>query len=91
MAFNVEQAKEVLRLDNDYNDEIILSLVQAIPSYIEATTGLTPEEQVDEPLVDTISGFIITLWYNPEGTDAQQLTRTIDSLLKTLSVIKKKV
>lgn len=80
-------AKQVLRIDNDFNDEIIAPLVNAIPGYIETTTGMTVEQQETEPLANTVGGFLLQLWYNAEGADAQQLTRTIDSLLKTLSLM----
>lgn len=86
MAMELYQAKEILRLDHDFNDDIIAPLVESIPSYIETTTGLTPDQQDTEPLTITVGGFLLQLWYNAEGTNADQLTRTIDSLLNTLSL-----
>lgn len=86
MTMSLEEAKEVLRLDNDFNDEIVYSLVSAIPSYIETTTGMKINQQVFEPLANIVGGFLLQLWYNAEGTNAEQLTRTINSLLKTLSL-----
>lgn len=83
----VEQAREVLRLDTADNDAIIEGLLSAIPDYIELTTGVTAEQQEEQPLADTAGKFILMLWYNAERADAEKLQRTIDSLLKTLALI----
>lgn len=85
----VEEAKEVLRIDNDYNDLVIEPLVLALPSYISTSTGLPLEQLLKEPLAKTVSGFLIQLWYNSEGTDSLRLNQVIESLLKTLSFMKK--
>lgn len=85
MTINLYEAKDVLRLDNNYNDDIIRGLVEAVPSYIETTTGMTIEQQKEEPLATTVGGFLIKLWYNAEGTDSYRLQQVIESLLKTLS------
>lgn len=83
----VEQGREVLRLDTEDNDEIIAGLLAAIPAYIELATGLTAEQQEEQPLADTASRFILILWYNAERADAEKLQRTIDSLLKALALV----
>ena len=80
------EACNVLHVDEGNNDELISSLLQALPSYIEVATGLTEEQQALEPLVDTVSGFILTQWYYADHADDQALTRTINSLLKALSI-----
>lgn len=90
MVMDLQKAKDILRLDNDYNDDLVLALLESIPSYIETTTGLTRLQQYDEPLTDTVGGFLLMLWFNAEDTNSEQLTRTIDSLLKTLSYVKKR-
>lgn len=87
MALSLEEAREHLRIDGTDNDVIILSLLQAIPGYIEVTTGMTAEQQVTEPLVKTASKFILQLWYNAEQTDSDKLQRTIDGLLKAITVM----
>lgn len=84
MPINLEQAKDKLRLDNDFNDSIIQSLVEAVPNYIESTTGMTIEQQKKEPLATTVGGFLVQLWYYPENTDSYRLRQVIDSLLLTL-------
>lgn len=82
----LEEACNVLHVDQGNNDELITALIEAIPDYIETTTGLNYSEQCDEPLVKTVSGFILTQWYYQDHADDQSLTRTINSLLKVLSV-----
>ena len=60
---NLTDALNVLRLDSGANDALVGSLLDAIPGYIEVTTGMSIEQQEIEPLVDTVSGFLLTLWY----------------------------
>ena len=84
MTFN--DALNVLHVDAGVNDELISSLLIAIPSYIETTTGLKEADQYKEPLVETVSGFILTQWYYADHADDQALTRTINSLLKVLTI-----
>lgn len=80
------EACNVLHVDMGNNDKLIKALIEAIPSYIETTTGLSVADQDKEPLVKTVSGFILTQWYFSDHADDQSLTRTINSLLKVLSV-----
>lgn len=83
---SLEQACNILRVDQGNNDELITALISAIPDYIETTTGLKVIYQDAEPIVETVSGFILTQWYFADHADDQSLTRTINSLLKVLSV-----
>ena len=81
----VNEAKEWLRIDNDDNDYIIESLLEATSEYIEQATGVVTEEgEKDRPLVKTIKKFLLSLWYDPTQSDPNKLQRTIDSLLKLL-------
>lgn len=80
------EAREVLRLDGTANDDIISGLLTAIPDYIELCTGVTVAEQAEEPLADTAGKFLLILWYHAERVDGDKIQRTIDSLLKTLSL-----
>ena len=41
MIFTIEKARDILRIDGSDNDAIIEPLLQAIPPYLEATTGYT--------------------------------------------------
>lgn len=80
------QAYNILHVDEGNNDELIYSLVAAIPDYIEVTTGMSAEQQETEPLVGTVSGFILTLWYFSDHSDDIKLQRTIDNLLKCITL-----
>ena len=82
----LSEACNVLHVDEGNNDELISALVAALPSYIETTTGLTQDYQVSEPLVKTVEGLLLTQWYYADHADDQSLTRTINALLKALSV-----
>lgn len=80
------EAKDVLRVDGDENDSVILALVRALPGYIETVTGMSEADQENEPIVDTVRGFILTLWYYADHTDDIKLQRTIDNLLKVITL-----
>lgn len=79
-------AREWLRIDGTDNDTVIQGLLDAVPDYIEVTTGLTAKQQAAEPLADTVTKFLLTLWYNAEQAEAERLQRTIDGLLKALTI-----
>ena len=83
--FTIEEAREILRLDGDDNDEIIYPLVSAIPPYLEATTGYGPADGNYSPLAITAGRFLLQLWYYGENSDTDKLQRVIDCLLKALS------
>ena len=82
----LEKAREWLRIDGTDNDDIIMSLVAAASDYIEITTGMSVEQQEEEPLAETAEKFLIQLWYNAEQSESEKLQRTIDGLLKALTV-----
>lgn len=82
----LDQAREWLRLDGTDNDVIISGLLSAVPGYIETTTGLPVANQDSEPLADTVTKFLLTLWYHAEQAEAERLQIVIDGLLKTLTV-----
>lgn len=84
--FTLDNAKEVLRVDGSDNDGIILALVNALPDYIETVTGMKQADQEKEPLVNTVAGFIVRLWYFADHAEDIKLQRTIDSLLKVLTL-----
>jgi hypothetical protein len=84
MIFDIEQAREILRIDGGENDTHITALVNAIPSYLEITTGYTTTGEYS-PLAKTAAGFILQLWYFGENSDTAKLQRVIDNLLKALS------
>ena len=80
------EACNVLHVNEGDNDDLISSLTLAIPGYIEVTTGLTITNQAGEPLVDTVAGLLITQWYYADHADDQSLTRTINALLKAITL-----
>lgn len=80
------EARNVLHVDAGVNDALISALVEALPSYIETTTGLEETHQDNEPLVDVVGGLLLTQWYYSDHADDQSLTRTINALLKALAV-----
>ena len=82
----LSDACNVLHVDEGNNDELISSLVEALPSYIEVTTGLSEDYQYQEPLVETVSGLLLTQWYYSDHADDQSLTRTINALLKAITL-----
>lgn len=82
----LEQAKNILRVDGGDNDALVSSLLYALPDYIEVATGMDYNQQDTEPLVDTVSGFLLTLWYYGDHSDADKLQRVIDSLLKAITL-----
>lgn len=82
----LDKAREWLRLDGADNDTVIEGLLEAIPPYIEVTTGMSSEQQGQEPLAEAVSKFILALWYNAEQSESERLQRTIDNLLKALTV-----
>ena len=82
----LSEACNVLHVDEGNNDELITALVAALPDYIETTTGLARVDQVAEPLVKTVEGLILTQWYYADHADDQALTRTINALLKAITL-----
>lgn len=82
----LEQARNILRVDGADNDALVRSLIDALPDYIEVATGMKPYQQEVEPLVETASGFILTLWYYGDHSDEAKLQRVIDSLLKAITL-----
>lgn len=86
MLFTLQEACNILHVDVGVNDNFITALVLAIPDYISVTTGLSPYAFSSEPLVKTVGGFILTLWYYADHADDVALKRTIDNLLKCISL-----
>lgn len=82
----LSEACNILHVDAGNNDELITNLCDAIPGYIETATGYPEAKQDEEPLCKTVSGFLLTLWYYSDHTDDMKLQRTIDNLLKCISI-----
>jgi hypothetical protein len=83
-VFTIDEARDVLRIDGTDNDAQITALVEAIPAYLEITTGYKAAGEFS-PLAKTAARFILQLWYFGESADTDKLNRVIDNLLKALS------
>ena len=80
------QAFDILRLDEDANSDLVHSLVEAIPPYIELSTGLSTAQQDAEPMCYALSKVLLSLWYYGDKADAISLTRIAESLQKAIGV-----
>ncbi|MCQ6530097.1 head-tail connector protein [Bacillus mycoides] len=87
MLIDIQEARDALRIDGEDNDVIIIPLLESIPSYLEVTTGRTWEDTPVHPLAQTVTKFILQLWYDPQDRDSERLKRTIDNLLTALTVL----
>lgn len=84
--FMLPEARDILRIDGTANDGIIEPLIEAIPAYLQATTGYVPAAGEDySPVARTAGQFLLQLWYYGENSDTDKLQRVIDCLLKALS------
>ena len=59
MIFNITEARDILRIDGTENDAIITPLVEAIPSFLEHTTGYRATEGNYSPVAMTAARFIL--------------------------------
>jgi len=87
MIIDIEEARDTLRLDGDDNDIIILPMIDAIPDYLETTTGSSWVDEPNNELAKTAAKFILQLWFDPQQEDTARLKRTIDSLLYVLTIM----
>lgn len=87
MLISIEEARDTLRIDGTDNDMIITALLQSIPSYLEVSTGRDWDTEPVHPLAQTVTKFVLQLWYFEQGPDTERLRRTIDSLLVALTAL----
>ncbi|MBD7939455.1 phage gp6-like head-tail connector protein [Cytobacillus sp. Sa5YUA1] len=88
MLIDIQEARNAVRVDGEDNDIIIVPLLESIPSYLEVTTGRTWEDDTEiHPLAQTVTKFILQLWFDPQGQDSERLKRTIDNLLTALTAL----
>lgn len=86
---DIDEACDLLRVSSD-NEAIIEAHTATIPEYVEIITGypatMTDSGNCNET-VKTLCRFILQLFFNPDGTDADSLKRTIDSLTATVKAL----
>ncbi|HBE76347.1 MAG TPA: DNA packaging protein [Firmicutes bacterium] len=88
MILTIEEAREALRIDGTDNDVIITPLLEAIPAYLEVSTGKAwDDDSTSSPLAKTAAKFILQLWYYPQNQEADRLKRAIDGLLVALTAL----
>lgn len=82
----LSEACNVLHVDEGNNDDLIISLLMALPGYIEVSTGMSEGAQINEPLCQVVEGLLLTQWYYADHADDQALTRSINALLKAITL-----
>lgn len=81
----LELAKNILRIDTDFDDDRIAAIINILPHYIYERTGFSVDKQAGEPLCQLLEQFLIRKFYLPDepyGT----IDKTIDSLLTALKI-----
>lgn len=87
MILSIQEARDILRVDDDYLDQQIIPLLDAIPQYLESSTGKSWDTEPIHPLARTTAGFILQLWFEPQDDSTYRLKKTIDGLLISLTAI----
>lgn len=82
MILTLEEAKLKLRVDYEDDDELILSLIDSIPDYLENKTGLRWEKEPINPLVKTLARYLICSMYDH---DFKRYEEPINNLLMVLT------
>ncbi len=85
----MSDACDLLRVTDD-NAAIVSGHARSIPRLVEVQTGypayMTDSESCDET-VKVLARFMLLRLFDPDGLDADQLGRVIDSLTKTVKAI----
>lgn len=84
--FTLQEACDILHIETGLNDTLVYSLIDAIPDYIRVTTGFICDENYPDPVAQTLGKFLLTLWYYADHSDDVALNRTVDNLLKILTL-----
>lgn len=87
MLITISEARDAVRVDGADNDSILIPLLESIPAYLEVSTGKNWDVEPVHPLAQTVTKFVLQLWYDPQGPDTERLKRTIDGLLVALTAI----
>lgn len=82
MILTLEEAKSVLRVDFEDDDELIAGYLESIPDYLETKTGSRWEEEPINSLVKTIARYLICSMYD-QNFDMYE--KPINNLLMVLT------
>lgn len=82
----LSDALKFLHLDSGANDALVDTLLAAVPDYIELTTGMSKEEQPNEPLCEVVTKFLLTAWFFGDKADTIKLDHAITNLLGAISL-----
>lgn len=86
---DIAEACDLLRVGDD-NADIIEAHAEVIPYYVEITTGYPATLAMGDGCAETVKAlcrFLLCKFFNPDGTDAAQLTATIESLTKAVKAL----
>ncbi|MFA1819008.1 head-tail connector protein [Virgibacillus oceani] len=81
--------KQFLRLDEhyDYEDELLLHLIETAKEYIKNATGQQFDEEIN--IHQQIVLLLVTNWYENRNTQiAQELDRTLTSMILQAGLVK---
>lgn len=81
----LELAKDILRIDEDWDDERITAIINILPHYIFERTGYPIDKQASEPLCELLEQFLLRDFYLPDEPNST-IGYTIKSLLTTLKI-----
>lgn len=84
MIITIEEGRDTLRVDGEDLDMIIIPLIEAIPVYLQTTTG-NDWIGFNNPLAKTTAKFILQLWFDPQSSESERLKKIIDGLLTVLT------
>lgn len=85
MILTLEEAKGILRVDFDDDDDRIIGLINAIPEYLENKTGSRWDTEPINPLVKTLAGFLIRSWYDDNFKTYDNIIQNILSTLQPMA------
>lgn len=83
MILTLEEAKDMLRVSCDDDDKIIENLINTLPQYLFEKTGKRWDIEPIDPLVKTVSRFLLASWYDMDHKNYDELIKYNLALLST--------
>lgn len=83
IMLTLAEAKEILRIDTDFEDNRIQAIINILPHYIYERTGYPINRQESEPLCHLLETFLIVEFYLPDESNSAR-GYTIKSLIASL-------